>query len=139
LSQQNVKGVKVVKSVKVSERHNSACLTLLTSLTPLTFSKIKKTAAMQDKIKVAARTQLAKIYKVHYNTFSKWLKLIPDLDIKANQRTLTPKQVEKIINHLATGNKFPTWAWLIIVPVVLFIAYQIYKAFFPDEDEKDKK
>jgi hypothetical protein len=65
------------------------------------FSNLK-IASMQDKIKVATRTQLAKIYKVHYNTFSKWLKLIPDLDIKANQRTLTPKQVEKIIDHLGS-------------------------------------
>lgn len=57
---------------------------------------------MLDKIKAATRTQLAKLYKVHYNTFIKWLKLIPDLDIKPNQRTLTPKQVEKIINHLGS-------------------------------------
>jgi hypothetical protein len=44
-----------------------------------------------------------------------------------------------ISDIVPTGNKFPTWAWLIIVPVVLFIAYQIYKAFFPEKDEKDKK
>jgi hypothetical protein len=57
---------------------------------------------MQDKRKIATRTKLALIYDVHYNTFSKWFKLIPDLDIKANQRTLTPKQVEKIIKHLGS-------------------------------------
>lgn len=57
---------------------------------------------MQDTIKTATRTQLAKLYKVHYNTFANWLKRIPDLEIKENQRILTPKQVEKIINHLGS-------------------------------------
>lgn len=38
-----------------------------------------------------------------------------------------------------TSNKIPMWVWLIVVPLILFIAYQIYKAFFPDKDENDKK
>ena len=40
------------------------------------------------------------MYNVHYDTFKKWLKNVPDLDLKPTQRILTPKQVEKIFNHL---------------------------------------
>jgi hypothetical protein len=52
------------------------------------------------KAEAATKTQLAKQYKVHYNTFIKWLQLIPDFKVNPNQRTLTPKQVETIYNHL---------------------------------------
>jgi len=53
-------------------------------------------------MKVAAynKTQVAKMYNVSYETFKKWLVDIPDLDLKEGQRILTPKQVEKIFNHV---------------------------------------
>ena len=52
------------------------------------------------KAETATKTQLAKQYKVHYNTFIKWLKMIPDLELSSKQRLLTPKQVKIIYNHL---------------------------------------
>ncbi|HEX7413063.1 MAG TPA: DUF4248 domain-containing protein [Bacteroidia bacterium] len=53
-------------------------------------------------MKAAAKSkgQLAKDYKVHYNTFLKWIKKIPELKLTPLQRVLTPKQVEIIYNHL---------------------------------------
>jgi predicted transcriptional regulator len=52
------------------------------------------------KAETATKTQLAKQYKVNYNTFIKWLKMIPELGLTPNQRVLTPKQVQAIYNHL---------------------------------------
>jgi transposase len=52
------------------------------------------------KIKVYSKTELSRMYNVHYDTFKKWLKNVPDLDLKPAQRILTPKQVEKIFKHL---------------------------------------
>ncbi|MEO6731920.1 MAG: DUF4248 domain-containing protein [Ferruginibacter sp.] len=52
------------------------------------------------KAQTATKTQLAKHYKVHYNTFIKWLKMIPELELNPTQRILTPKQVQIIYNHL---------------------------------------
>lgn len=52
------------------------------------------------KAQSSTKTQLAQQYKVHYNTFIKWLKLIPDLGLTDKQRILTPKQVQIIYNHL---------------------------------------
>ncbi|MEJ7821513.1 MAG: DUF4248 domain-containing protein [Chitinophagaceae bacterium] len=52
------------------------------------------------KAETSTKTQLAKQYKVHYSTFIKWLQLIPDLNLSTKQRSLTPKQVQLIYNHL---------------------------------------
>ncbi|GEM_PF-789793 len=52
------------------------------------------------KTKAYSKTELARMYNVHYDTFKKWLKGVPDLDLKPTQRILTPKQVEKIFNHI---------------------------------------
>ena len=52
------------------------------------------------KPETATKTQLAKQYKVNYSTFSKWLKMIPELQLDAKLRILTPKQVQIIYNHL---------------------------------------
>ncbi len=52
------------------------------------------------KAQTATKTQLAQLYKVNYNTFIKWLKMIPDLGLTPKQRILTPKQVQIIYNHL---------------------------------------
>ena len=48
----------------------------------------------------ASKTQLAIQYKVSYNTFIKWLRMIPELEINRKTRLLTPKQVQMIYNHL---------------------------------------
>lgn len=50
--------------------------------------------------KTATKTELAKKYGVHYSTFMKWLKKIPELKLNSKQRVLTPKQVELIVQHL---------------------------------------
>ena len=52
------------------------------------------------KAKVYSKTELARMYNVHYDTFKKWLKNVPELELEPAQRILTPKQVEKIFNHL---------------------------------------
>ena len=52
------------------------------------------------KAEAATKTQLAKLYKVHYSTFKKWLDKVPDLNLSHGQRILTPKQVQKIYAHL---------------------------------------
>jgi hypothetical protein len=52
------------------------------------------------KAAASTKTELARKYKVHYNTFTKWLKLIPDLKLNPRQRILTPKQVSMIYDHL---------------------------------------
>ena len=50
--------------------------------------------------KTASKSELARLYKVHLNTFSKWLKSVPGLDLKRYQRILTPKQVQLVFEHL---------------------------------------
>ncbi len=52
------------------------------------------------KPKASTKTELAKMYKVHYDTFAKWLKSVPELNLLPTQRVLTPKQVKKIFDHL---------------------------------------
>ncbi len=52
------------------------------------------------KAKSYSKTELARMYQVHYDTFKKWLVNVPELEIENGQRILTPKQVEKIFNHL---------------------------------------
>lgn len=47
-----------------------------------------------------SKSQLSKRYKVSLPTLNSWLKLIPDLQLVKNKRILTPKQVEKVFNHL---------------------------------------
>ena len=46
------------------------------------------------------RSELARRYKVSIQTLNKWLALIPNLELLANQRIFTPKQVCIIVNHL---------------------------------------
>jgi hypothetical protein len=55
---------------------------------------------MQTKYRASTRSALATQYNVSLPTFRKWLVKIPDLDLSDDQRTLTPKQVEKIMIHL---------------------------------------
>lgn len=52
------------------------------------------------KAETATKSQLANQYKVHYTTFIKWLKMVPDLKLSPRQRLLTPKQVQNIYDHL---------------------------------------
>lgn len=71
-------------------------VTPVTALHPLhCYDKFKKM-----KPQAATKSQLAKQYKVHYNTFIKWIKTIPELKLSPGQRVLTPKQVEIIYFHL---------------------------------------
>ena len=51
-------------------------------------------------IKAYSKTELARLYQVHYDTFKKWIDLIPDLGLIPNKRILTPKQVEMIFKHV---------------------------------------
>jgi|688.fasta_scaffold1020067_2 hypothetical protein len=46
------------------------------------------------------KTILAQMYGVSYNTFKRWLKRIPNLQLSAGQRVLTPRQVEVIFDYL---------------------------------------
>ena len=55
---------------------------------------------MTAKYKASTRSALAEQYKVSLPTFRKWLMKIPNLELSDNQRTLTPKQVERIYTHL---------------------------------------
>lgn len=50
--------------------------------------------------KVLTKGELANLYGVHTKTLMKWLKEIPDFKNRVNGRIFTPKQVEKIFNHL---------------------------------------
>jgi transposase len=50
--------------------------------------------------KIATKKELAAAYGVHYNTFIKWLKSVPNLKLQPKQRLLTPKQVMEILNEL---------------------------------------
>jgi transposase len=52
------------------------------------------------KIKTYSKSELSAMYGVHVNTFSKWIKTIPELIVSPHQRKLTPKQVMLIVNHL---------------------------------------
>lgn len=46
------------------------------------------------------RTVMAQMYGVSYNTFKRWIKKIPNLQLSEGQRVLTPKQVEVIFDYL---------------------------------------
>ena len=48
------------------------------------------------------RTMLAKYYGVSYNTFQRWLKKIPNLEIAKGQRVLTPKQTAAIFDSFGS-------------------------------------
>ena len=50
--------------------------------------------------KIITKKELARLYGIHYNTFAKWIKAIPDLKLMPKQRLLTPKQVAIIVNEL---------------------------------------
>jgi hypothetical protein len=52
------------------------------------------------KIKAYSKSELARIYQVNYDTLKKWIDLIPNLGLRPDQRILTPKQVEMIIEHV---------------------------------------
>ena len=56
----------------------------------------------KDKIKATSKSELAHQYGIHYNTLRVWLKRLPDLELAASQRILTPKQLEKISTHLGS-------------------------------------
>lgn len=47
-----------------------------------------------------SKTQLAKLYRVSYNTFMVWIKNIPELKLSRNQRIFTPTQLEIIFREL---------------------------------------
>ncbi len=55
-------------------------------------------------MKTYSKSQLAKEYGVSYNTFKKWLKVIPEITIVASKRWLTPKDVEIIYKYLGIPN-----------------------------------
>jgi hypothetical protein len=55
---------------------------------------------MNAKPTAATKSQLARAYKVHLKTFQAWLLKVPNLELTPNQRTLTPKQVRLIYEHL---------------------------------------
>ena len=50
--------------------------------------------------KPLTQKELSKKYLVSYNTFKKWIKSIPELRLSANQRLLTPKQIDIIYTNL---------------------------------------
>lgn len=54
----------------------------------------------QNRFESQSKSQLSKRYKVSLPTFNTWIEIIPDLDLIKRRRILTPKQVEKIFNHL---------------------------------------
>lgn len=51
---------------------------------------------------IYTKTMLAKYYGVSYNTFLKWMKHVPDLQLSKGQRVLTPRQTQKVIEFLGT-------------------------------------
>jgi hypothetical protein len=55
-------------------------------------------------MKPLTKKQLSKKYKISYNLFMKWIKNIPELDLRTNQRILTPKQIEIIHSVLGLPN-----------------------------------
>ncbi|MFY7935991.1 MAG: hypothetical protein ACOVOQ_01335 [Flavobacterium sp.] len=54
----------------------------------------------ENRFESQSKSQLSKRYKVSLPTFNTWLDMIPDLNLIKNKRILTPKQVEKVFNHL---------------------------------------
>ncbi|MBL0201319.1 MAG: DUF4248 domain-containing protein [Chitinophagaceae bacterium] len=50
--------------------------------------------------KTKTKSELAKLYGVHASTFMNWIKEIPNLNLKPNQKIFTPKQVGLIYEHL---------------------------------------
>ncbi|MFN8308807.1 MAG: DUF4248 domain-containing protein [Chitinophagales bacterium] len=54
------------------------------------------------KIQAYNKMQLAKLYGVSYETFKRWLSKVPELGLEKTSRTLTPKQVEKIVSYLGS-------------------------------------
>jgi abortive infection bacteriophage resistance protein len=50
--------------------------------------------------KIITKKELSIKYGVSYNTFMKWLKNIPELNISKDRRLLTPKQIETIYEML---------------------------------------
>ncbi len=55
---------------------------------------------MKTKVTTSNKTELAKRYSVSYSTFIKLLKEVPGLNLHPKLRTLTPKQVALIYDHL---------------------------------------
>lgn len=51
-------------------------------------------------MKPLSKSELAEQYGVHVNTMMKWVKMIPELNLKPKQILLTPKQLEMIYNFL---------------------------------------
>ena len=50
-------------------------------------------------MKPKSKSQLAKEFRISYSTFSKWLKAIPELELKPNQRILYPKQINMLYEY----------------------------------------
>ena len=50
--------------------------------------------------KALSKKELASMYGVHVETLIKWIKTIKELDLKKNQKILTPLQVHIIFNAL---------------------------------------
>jgi len=55
--------------------------------------RIRITKTITMRAEAATRTQLARQYKVNRKTFTRWLKLVPDIKLLPKQKVLTPKQV----------------------------------------------
>ena len=45
-------------------------------------------------MKAKTKSQIATEYRISYTTFIKWLKETPGIDLKPNQRLLSPKQIK---------------------------------------------
>jgi hypothetical protein len=50
-------------------------------------------------MKAKLKSLLAKEYRVSYTTFVKWLNEVPNLNLKPNQRLLTPIQIKMIYEY----------------------------------------
>ena len=50
--------------------------------------------------KIITKKELSIKYGVSYNTFMKWIKNIPELNISKDRRLLTPKQIDTIYEML---------------------------------------
>ena len=55
---------------------------------------------MKAKLKSAVATE----YRISYSTFIAWLREMPELNLKPNQRLLTPLQIEKIYEVYGNPN-----------------------------------
>lgn len=55
---------------------------------------------VNHKIKSKSKRELASQYGISVQTFSKWIKEIPNLNLKRCQKIFTPKQVELITLHI---------------------------------------